>query len=276
MAQWLEREFTDRKVLGPSPTSASRHLLSVRGQPGSIPGFVLPSGGTAARQGPCSHCVQKYDKNFVIDNFFLNSYIEGPNSSKQFVLDVIKTKDKDSRSTVTLFRCLTAMPPEGSTRAGIPPGCPSLDSGSREADVRFEPGTFRTELNFDLSAEHSEFDLFMSLQKLVEALRFSDCCECFFCYLSNYIVQICYIYGESERDWLEPKFTDRKFFGSNPTSTSRFLLCRLRKPGGIPVLILPSCGTVVTHRKGDTAEVFFSNYSDAASASVLLSKSHLL
>ncbi|KER27001.1 hypothetical protein T265_13887, partial [Opisthorchis viverrini] len=47
--KWLEREFTDRKVRGPNPTSASRHPLSRLGQPGSIPAIVLPSGGMAAR-----------------------------------------------------------------------------------------------------------------------------------------------------------------------------------------------------------------------------------
>ncbi|KAG5452240.1 hypothetical protein CSKR_112514 [Clonorchis sinensis] len=36
------------------------------------------------------------------------------------------------------------MPPEGTTRAGILPGCPSLDRGSREAEVGFEPWTFRS------------------------------------------------------------------------------------------------------------------------------------
>ncbi|KAG5452572.1 Plasmepsin-1 [Clonorchis sinensis] len=35
------------------------------------------------------------------------------------------------------------MPPEGSTRAGILPGYPSLDRGIREAEVGFEPRTFR-------------------------------------------------------------------------------------------------------------------------------------
>ncbi|KER24453.1 hypothetical protein T265_14421, partial [Opisthorchis viverrini] len=39
--------------------------------------------------------------------------------------------------------CLTAMPPEGSPRAGILPGCPSLDRGSREAEVGLEVWTFR-------------------------------------------------------------------------------------------------------------------------------------
>ncbi|KAG5442688.1 Arf guanine nucleotide exchange factor syt1, partial [Clonorchis sinensis] len=47
------------------------------------------------------------------------------------------------RSAVAPFRCLTTMPPEGSTRPGIMPGCPSLDRGSREAEVGFEPRTFR-------------------------------------------------------------------------------------------------------------------------------------
>ncbi|KAG5441457.1 hypothetical protein CSKR_107637 [Clonorchis sinensis] len=49
MAQWLEREFTDRKVRGSNPTSASRLPLSRLGQPGSIPSLVLPSGDMAAR-----------------------------------------------------------------------------------------------------------------------------------------------------------------------------------------------------------------------------------
>ncbi|KER28781.1 hypothetical protein T265_04471 [Opisthorchis viverrini] len=49
-----------------------------------------------------------------------------------------------NRSTVAPFRCLTAMPHEGGTRAGILPDCPSLDRGSQEAKVGFEPRTFRS------------------------------------------------------------------------------------------------------------------------------------
>ncbi|KER22968.1 hypothetical protein T265_09051 [Opisthorchis viverrini] len=47
--KWLEREFTDRKVRGSNPTSATRLPLSRLGQPASIPTVVLPSAGTAAR-----------------------------------------------------------------------------------------------------------------------------------------------------------------------------------------------------------------------------------
>ncbi|KER25194.1 hypothetical protein T265_07298 [Opisthorchis viverrini] len=49
-----------------------------------------------------------------------------------------------NRSALAPFRCLAAVPPEGSTRAGILPGCPSLDRGSRKAEVGFEPRTFRS------------------------------------------------------------------------------------------------------------------------------------
>ncbi|KER26552.1 hypothetical protein T265_06196 [Opisthorchis viverrini] len=45
----LEREFTDRKVRGSNPSSASRPPLSRLGQSGSIPALVLPTGGMAAR-----------------------------------------------------------------------------------------------------------------------------------------------------------------------------------------------------------------------------------
>ncbi|KER34076.1 hypothetical protein T265_12497, partial [Opisthorchis viverrini] len=47
--KWLEREFSDRKVRGSNPTSATRLPLSRLGQPDSIPALVLPSGGMAAR-----------------------------------------------------------------------------------------------------------------------------------------------------------------------------------------------------------------------------------
>ncbi|KER24477.1 hypothetical protein T265_07847 [Opisthorchis viverrini] len=48
--KWLEREFTDRKVRGSNPTSASQLPLSRLGQPGRIPAFVLPSGSMAVRR----------------------------------------------------------------------------------------------------------------------------------------------------------------------------------------------------------------------------------
>ncbi|KAG5453162.1 hypothetical protein CSKR_106990, partial [Clonorchis sinensis] len=62
---------------------------------------------------------------------------------------VLQPKDvsvhhESSRSAVRPFRCLAAMPPKGSTRAGILPGCPSLDRGSREAEAGVEPRTFRS------------------------------------------------------------------------------------------------------------------------------------
>ncbi|KAG5452335.1 hypothetical protein CSKR_112804 [Clonorchis sinensis] len=49
MAQWLERECTDGKVLGSNSTFASQIFLSGAWKPGGIPALVLPSGGMTAR-----------------------------------------------------------------------------------------------------------------------------------------------------------------------------------------------------------------------------------
>ncbi|KAG5446294.1 hypothetical protein CSKR_110333, partial [Clonorchis sinensis] len=45
-------------------------------------------------------------------------------------------------SPVASFWRLAAMQPEGNTRARILPGFPSLDRGSREAEVAFEQGPY--------------------------------------------------------------------------------------------------------------------------------------
>ncbi|KER28433.1 hypothetical protein T265_04741 [Opisthorchis viverrini] len=56
----------------------------------------------------------------------------------------VHRKKERKRSALKPFRCLAAMLPEGSTRTGILPGYPSLDRGSRVAEVGFEPRTFRS------------------------------------------------------------------------------------------------------------------------------------
>ncbi|KAG5450113.1 putative leucine--tRNA ligase, mitochondrial, partial [Clonorchis sinensis] len=69
--KWLEREFTDRRVRGSNPTSASRLPLSRFGQPGSIPALVLPSGDMAARHRKgvtAEHAVKKH-RSYVLSMF---------------------------------------------------------------------------------------------------------------------------------------------------------------------------------------------------------------
>ncbi|KAG5450997.1 hypothetical protein CSKR_105248 [Clonorchis sinensis] len=93
MAQWLESNFTARKVRVSNPSFASRFLLGV--------------GNLAVSQS-------------------------------SFCLCVLLDSDHGYHP-----RCPTVMPPEGSMRTGILPGCPSLHSESCEAEVGFEPRTFR-------------------------------------------------------------------------------------------------------------------------------------
>ncbi|KER26533.1 hypothetical protein T265_06251 [Opisthorchis viverrini] len=96
---WLEREFTDRKVRGSNPTSASRIPLSRLGRPGSIPALVLPSGGMAAR----------HRKGVAAGRFFIVYGVrydglkygyrakQGPDSSK------VSELQEDLNSTEALF-----------------------------------------------------------------------------------------------------------------------------------------------------------------------------
>ncbi|KER24934.1 hypothetical protein T265_07499 [Opisthorchis viverrini] len=60
IAQWLEWEFTGRKVRGSKPTPASCLSLSRLSQSGRIPAFVLPSGGMSVshRKGALNDTVQ--------------------------------------------------------------------------------------------------------------------------------------------------------------------------------------------------------------------------
>ncbi|GAA55118.1 TLC domain-containing protein 2 [Clonorchis sinensis] len=186
MAQWLEREFTDWKVLCSNPISASRLPLSRFGQPDSISALGLLSGGMAVthRTGDAAErffWVQSDAKPAPpvkpIEANVLNSHLKTPclwpdeeSSSKSETPKVRCCNDlytcyllwvsrqplsvaKDvvagvmqlfkNRSAVSPFQCLTAIPPEGSTRAGILSSCPVLGSGNREAVVGFEPQTFR-------------------------------------------------------------------------------------------------------------------------------------
>ncbi|KER30007.1 hypothetical protein T265_13269, partial [Opisthorchis viverrini] len=118
---WLEREFTDQKVRGSNPTCASRLPLSRLGQPGSILVLVPFSGSMAARRW------------------------------KGITAKLLRDDSPEAsllQSTVTPFRCLAVMLPEGSMRAGILPGCPRLDEGSREAEVRGSNLTSASRLPF--------------------------------------------------------------------------------------------------------------------------------
>ncbi|KAG5446464.1 hypothetical protein CSKR_105821, partial [Clonorchis sinensis] len=73
-----------------------------------------------------------------------NLAVAFPSSLPKSFTTLTTSGHDDGRSTVAPFRCLTAMPSEGSTRVGILPGCPSPPRGSREAESGFEPRTFRS------------------------------------------------------------------------------------------------------------------------------------
>ncbi|KAG5449519.1 hypothetical protein CSKR_111840 [Clonorchis sinensis] len=132
---------------------------------------------------------------------------------------------KSNHSAIAPFRRLTAMPSEESTGAGILPGCPSLDRGSREAEV----GS-----NQDLPSVYLVICQTRTLKMfLIHALR------------STFYI------------WLEREFIDRKIRDSNLIAESRLPLYRLGQLDSITALMLSPRGMAARHRKGVTTERFF-------------------
>ncbi|KER28298.1 hypothetical protein T265_04830 [Opisthorchis viverrini] len=294
---------------------------------------VLPEGNTRAGKLPGHPSLDRSGRDAEV-GFEPRTFRSASSHSEHLAISAIMfdslfqtvfghCNQKTDRPAVTLFRCLAAMLPEGTTRAGILPGCPSLDRGSREAEVGFEPRSFRSaniesrvgkhgakhtgvsSCNPDVSNDHVDTDYLWAenaalRQQLAECKRFlakvldqplsqdgivalndvdplqttqqpmrqptkyhefaEDAGDS--AYFTSYGHFA--IHGEmiSKRGrggarwpkWLEREITHRKVRGSNPTSTSRLLLSRLRRPGSIPALVLPPGGMTAGHRKDVTAE----------------------
>ncbi|KAG5453992.1 hypothetical protein CSKR_102097 [Clonorchis sinensis] len=150
---------------------------------------------------------------------------------------------KSNRSAVAPFRFLAAMPPEGSTRAGILPGCPSLDRGSQEAEAGFEPplhlNCSRLGLgNLTVPAPVIPWGGTAARRRRdVTAERF----------LCLYLLP-----APEVAQWLGGEVTDPKVRGPTPTSESRLLLPRLWQSVSISTLVLPSGSIVAMHRKSES------------------------
>ncbi|KER20899.1 LOW QUALITY PROTEIN: hypothetical protein T265_15223 [Opisthorchis viverrini] len=141
----LGRELTDQKVRGSNPTLKYRLLLSRLGQPGGTSASVLPSHDISASAHK-TVSVRDACGRAVTEHAPYNPK-RGTGSCGAFYSIIV-----NNRSPATSFRhfvkksfsCST-MPPEGCTRAGILSGYPSLDRGSRGAEVGFEPRIFRSD-----------------------------------------------------------------------------------------------------------------------------------
>ncbi|KAG5454278.1 hypothetical protein CSKR_106541, partial [Clonorchis sinensis] len=139
----MMREFTDPKVRGSNPTSASRLPLSRSGQPGSIPVLMLPSGGTAVTHRK-SATAERFCKRASVAEISSTAHDRchpSWGSSGRRSPRGKQRKREIQLGSRTPFWCLAAKHGEGSTRTEIMPGCPSLDRSSRNAEVVFEPRT---------------------------------------------------------------------------------------------------------------------------------------
>ncbi|KER22216.1 hypothetical protein T265_09639 [Opisthorchis viverrini] len=76
LPKWLEREFTDWKVRGSNPTSASRLPLSKFGQPGSIPDPLVQPGSIAALVLPSGDMADRHRKSVRAERFHFISILK--------------------------------------------------------------------------------------------------------------------------------------------------------------------------------------------------------
>ncbi|KAG5442805.1 hypothetical protein CSKR_112268 [Clonorchis sinensis] len=150
------------------------------------------------------------------------------------------------------------MPPEGSTRAGILPGCPSLDRGSREAEVGFEPRTFRSvnsrsnhlshlaltqgcfpetsrsyQMIYGTAVSHSKSILHLP------SFRFPPELSVFPRLFTIWRLRTIDLDDTQWSFGRIGKVDKTVVRGSNPTSASRLPLSRLGQPDSIPALVLP-------------------------------------
>ncbi|GAA51781.1 hypothetical protein CLF_106788 [Clonorchis sinensis] len=134
--KWSEREFTDRKVRGSNPTSASRLPLSRLGQPGSIPALVLPSGGMAARLGkptlvlPSGGVAARHRKGVTVERFLYQFRLKTKISSHSIPLPR-KGKSQNFRWPFVVVQAARLV----DSKFGLLPGCSSLAKVSRYTAV---------------------------------------------------------------------------------------------------------------------------------------------
>ncbi|KER31373.1 hypothetical protein T265_13004, partial [Opisthorchis viverrini] len=215
--KWLEREFTDRKVRGSNPTSATRLPLSRLGRPGSIPALRLFSGSKWLKW---------------LERGFTDRKVRGSNPTSATRLP------------------LSRLGRPGSIPALVPPSCGMAHRNRRKQTIRkLGEGCFGEV--FQCTANYvAPVDLHSTTESLVAikvipiegSVRFNGDCQKTFNEVVSEFVLFEHLWGDEIAQWLEGENSDLKVRGSRPNYASRPLLCRLGQPNTIPAFVLPSGG----------------------------------
>ncbi|KAG5446787.1 hypothetical protein CSKR_105542 [Clonorchis sinensis] len=224
MAQWLEHEFTERKVRGSNPTSASRLPLSRLGN--------LAVSHTS--------CFLRVAWRVGIERVFLHPVSRGFQEISGESLEINKTVAigySGARWLKWLEREFTDRKVRGSnptpetrlplTRLGHPGSIPALLLPPGSMAARHRKGVTRGRF-FGYSVDIS----------VTRVVRF----------------QCCFLLLQEMAQWIEREFTNQKVRVLNPTSVSRLPLSRLGQPGDSSALVLPSGCMAARHRKDVTVE----------------------
>ncbi|KER23378.1 hypothetical protein T265_14650, partial [Opisthorchis viverrini] len=234
--KWLEREFTDRKVRGSNPTSATRLPLSRPGQPGSILALVLPFGWNASRP-------RAGDMDILTEQLKTSGCSTNP------------TKSVIARTPVASDWCI----PESQGTCGSSHGGTLLLYGCETWPVRVAELRFLQVSDIRYLRTIARVGWCRRIRNEAVRKRVFGCVtgtsieECVQHQKLRWLGHVLRPEGARWLKWLEREFTDRKV-RSNPNSASRLPLSKLGQPGSIPALVLPSSSMAARHRKGVTAK----------------------
>ncbi|KAG5455335.1 hypothetical protein CSKR_104982 [Clonorchis sinensis] len=241
MAQRLEREFTDRKVRGSNPTSASGPPLFRLGQPGSIPALALASGGVDGTQ----HSIPLPSQSFEEDNVALHSDDFSQRSYSLFLVGLLHVDLPDMAEPRTQIDIVMDFINNYLDHAckSVRQSVTKLNGNGKVHQTRLIPEMIIPSSTVPtLQPEELNFWRHHSTCKLNGKTSIAYILG----YISSWMAQ-----------WLGREFIDRKVRGSNPTSASRIPVTRLAQPCSIPALVLPTGGAAVRHRKSAIADRFF-------------------
>ncbi|KER32952.1 LOW QUALITY PROTEIN: hypothetical protein T265_12705, partial [Opisthorchis viverrini] len=228
-----KREYTDRKVRGSNPTSASRLLLSRLEQSDSIPALVPPSGGMTAR----------HRKGVTVERAGVRLCRRGFSRGEHPALSTTWARPYATHTETSVILHVSFRMTQ------IAPVFPPALGWRHCKKWRL----------IDVSGVRvvSFFQIVLLNIWRCRHLKMLAIGQHQVPFISSYHCCTAVRSAHSElAQCLEGEFTDRKVRGSNPISAPRVPLSRLGQPGSIPALELPSGGMVPRHREGPTSERF--------------------
>ncbi|KER22309.1 hypothetical protein T265_14884, partial [Opisthorchis viverrini] len=255
--QWLEREFTDRKVRDLNLISASRLLLSR--QPGSISAFVILSGGMAAKhwtgvtaeRSKFGNCLKQLFTRYDIQSYGAYSMPSRGSCNQTFVCG--GKYHMEESCTIQSVICAGGMESMSNAPFYLARQMPTY-GGAQLLDSVVWDGLTDSKYGIHMVVSAGSKQAPVKQAALMGGLSLSTPCTAVnkICASGMKSIMLAAQSIALGHQWLEREFTDRKVRDLNLISASRLLLSR--QPGSISAFVILSGGMAAKHWTGVTAE----------------------